>query len=518
MPFPDTAGSEQGGKIHPHGACPMPGQEYPASCTIVIFGASGDLAARKLIPALYNLFRNKSLPRPVNIVGCGRTRLSHESFRASLREFRHKEGLEVDGPWETFAANFFYQPLTYDNPPEYRDLARFLEELDRGRGTAPNRIFYLAVPPGLYALIGRELGVAGLSRALAGNWARIVVEKPFGQDLDSAVELDRALHTSFGEEQIFRIDHYLAKETVQNILMLRFANTIFEPLWNRSFIDYVGIVTAEKIGIEHRAGYYEEAGVLRDMFQNHMMQLLALIAMEPPSRFDAVQVQDEKVKVFRALKALDVKTLKENLFLGQYTAGVVDGAPVPGYRQEGGVAADSLTPTYALLRVFLDNWRWRGVPFYLASGKRMARKETRIVIQFKNVPHSMFSNILDEHIAANRLSIGIYPHEAISLTFQTKAAGAKECLQPVTMDFRYDRGGMARSLDAYEMVLRDCMLGDHMLFWRQDGVELSWAFLTPILNACESCPVQAKELLEFYEAGSPGPGSAWKWLRLIMEE
>jgi len=517
MPISAQSGKNAGATASPSNSCTLPGREELASCTIVIFGASGDLAGRKLIPALLNLFNHNSLPSSINIVGCGRTPLSHEGFRENLASFAGESSLGRTPSWQEFADNLFYQPLAYDTPGDYRNLGLFLNELDQKRGTDPNRIFYLAVPPSLYAIIGRQLGLAGLSEKKDGAWARLVVEKPFGTDLESAMALDMSLHSSFSEEQIFRIDHYLAKETVQNILMFRFANTLFEPLWNRSFIEYVGIVTAEKLGVEHRAGYYEEAGVLRDMFQNHMMQLLALIAMEPPSRYDARQVQDEKVKVFRALKLLDMASLHENLVLGQYTGGVIDNSPVMAYREERGVASYSLTPTFAMLRLFLDNWRWRGVPFYLVSGKRLQRKETRIVIQFKNVPHSMFKNILEENILANRLTLGIYPHEEITLNFQAKAPGAKECLQQVTMDFRYDRSGGPRSFDAYEMVLRDCILGDHMLFWRQDGVELSWDFLTPIIEECESCPNRAKDLLEFYQAGSRGPASAEKWMRLLME-
>lgn len=518
------------------GSCTLlNGADLP-SCTIVIFGASGDLTARKLIPALQNLFRHRCLPPRYNIVGCGRSAMDHERFRQSLAAFQEENqpGAGWRHDWAEFAANIFYQPLRYDEPEDYRALATLLEQLDRERLTTPNRAFYLAVPPALYPLIGRQLGEAGLATGEEGGdgdkgqpagegrrrpadqpWARIVVEKPFGHDLNSAVALDRVLHGSFREEQIFRIDHYLAKETVQNILMLRFANAIFEPLWNRSYIDYVGIISSEKLGVEHRAGFYETAGVLRDMFQNHMLQLLALTAMEPPSRFEAAQVQDEKVKVFRALKPFARDKLAANLVLGQYGPGVIDGREVPGYLQEPGVAPDSVTPTFAAMRLLIDNWRWRGVPFYLISGKRMAAKETRIVIQFKEVPHSMFRRELLDTMLANRLVLGIYPEEKISLNFQAKSPGTKECLQPVTMDFNYERRQGAKPVfDAYEMVLLDCILGDHMLFWRQDGVELAWKFLDPILHACESCEAGAR-LLQTYPAGSPGPEKARSWVELL---
>ncbi|HIJ79815.1 MAG: glucose-6-phosphate dehydrogenase [Desulfobulbaceae bacterium] len=501
-----------------YGACDLFAKGDLRPCSIVIFGGSGDLAARKLIPALYNLFIHDALPDPINIVGASRTVMSDEVFKDRLYGFLIEQ-VEVDQQrWLEFSKKLFYQAITYDNGDSYLELADFLDGLDQKNNTLKNRMFYLAVPPSLYPVIGAHLGQAGL--AVEGkdgeDWARIVVEKPFGRDLDSARELERILHDSFNEHQIFRIDHYLAKETVQNILMLRFANTIFEPLWNRSFIDHVGIVTTEKLGVEHRAGYYEQSGVLRDMFQNHLMQLLALTAMEPPSHFVAERVQDEKVKVFRALKPLNIDNHHDNLILGQYAAGMIDNQPVCGYRDESGVTPDSLTPTFAMLRVYIDNWRWRNVPFYLVSGKRMERKETKIVIQFKNVPHSMFRNVLDENILANRLILGVYPEEKISLSFQTKNPGAKECLRPVTMDFKYNSVISKTELGAYEMVLLDCILGDHMLFWRQDGVELSWSFITPVLQFCENC-LMNKDDLQFYPAGSLGPEKSQEMINLLMK-
>ncbi|MFH1122422.1 MAG: glucose-6-phosphate dehydrogenase, partial [Pseudomonadota bacterium] len=338
------------------------------------------------------------------------------------------------------------------------------------------------------------------------GWSRIIVEKPFGRDLETAVTLDRSLHEYFQESQIFRIDHYLAKETVQNILMFRFANAIFEPIWNRRYIDYVSITAAESLGVEHRAGYYEEAGVLRDMFQNHMMQLLALTAMEPPSLFEADRVLDEKAKLYRSLRPFPVDAIEDYLVLGQYDRGTIEGREVPGYREEPGVSPDSLTPTYAKMKVFVDNWRWQGVRFFVSSGKRLAGKLTEIVIQFKEIPHSMFRETLGEEISSNRLILGIYPDEKITLTFQTKNPGAHVALRPVTMDFHYHQGYQGPLLDAYEKVLLDCMVGDHMLFWRQDGVELCWSFLTPILLGCESCGNREERLLP-YEAGTWGPAA-----------
>jgi len=485
---------------------------------LVIFGASGDLTARKLIPAFYSLHRTGSLPGNFTIVGTSRTRYSHEEFREKLKKDILGQGEQDLAGWEEFAAGIFYQPVVYDSAESFQGLSDFLNQIDRQRQTGGNRIFYLAVPPTLYQVIASRVGEAGLSQEKnnGSGWTRIVVEKPFGRDLETALELDNVLHENFKEHQIYRIDHYLAKETVQNILMFRFANTIFEPIWNRNYIDYVGIIAAEKLGVENRAGYYEQAGVLRDMFQNHMVQLLSLTSMEPPSLFEDDRVRDEKAKVSRSLKHLESESILDNLILGQYKSGLVDGKRVAGYRQEKGVNPDSVTPTFAMMRLFIDNWRWQGVPFYLVSGKRLARKETQIVIQFKDVPHSMFRKVLDEDITANRLILGIFPDEKISLTFQTKVPGAKSCLRPVTMDFKYYQGIKGPPLDAYAKVLLDVILGDHMLFWRQDGVVLSWSYLTPILEMCEACRDKDARLHP-YDAGSWGPEAARKWMKLIVD-
>lgn len=487
-------------------------------CTIVIFGASGDLTARKLLPALFKLHTSSGLPKPVTIVGSSRTMMTDQQFRDRLRKNCAAGTAVSDRQWEAFASKLFYKPVAYNQPETFKKLAAFLQRLDTKRQTGGNLIFYLAIPPTLYATVSEMIGQSGLAAEGTKNWSRIVVEKPFGRDIESATALEQILHRNFKEHQIFRIDHYLAKETVQNILMLRFANTIFEPLWNRNFIDSVGIVASEKLGVEHRAGYYEQTGVMRDMFQNHLMQLLALTAMEPPSHFEAARVQDEKVKVFRALRPFSFTGHQENLILGQYGPGVIDGLNVTGYRQEKGVAPASLTPTYAMMRVFIDNWRWQGVPFYMVSGKRLPKKITRVVVRFKEVPHSLFRNVLSEaSITANRLVLGIHPREEIFLTFQTKTPGASNCLQSVTMDFSYDHKGTGLTLSAYEKVLMDCIQGNHMLFWRQDGVELSWSFLTPVLEACEIC-ANRESRLHSYAAGSWGPDSAMGWIRPIIDE
>jgi glucose-6-phosphate 1-dehydrogenase len=499
----------------PPEACLIEGSLDP--CAIVIFGASGDLTARKLIPALYDLYLNEVLPTPFLIVGCARTQWTRHDFQGRIAEAIKEAGNMDRSKWPAFATSLYYQPLEYDSLPSYVKLADLLRDLDTKHSTGGNRIFYLAIPPSLYKTAAQMLGRAGLSvEGAEGNgWSRIVVEKPFGRDLRTAIDLDQTLHENFQEHQIYRIDHYLAKETVQNMLIFRFGNAIFEPIWNRGYIDYVGIIAAETLGVENRAGYYEEAGVLRDMFQNHMMQLLALTAMEPPSLSEADRVRDEKVKVFRSLKPIPDKDQQASLILGQYGPGKIDAKTVPGYRDESEVNPESLTPTFAIMRVFVDNWRWRGVPFYMVSGKRLARKLTEIVIQFREVPHSLFQNVLGEHIMANRLILGIQPNERITLTFQTKNPGARFCLRSVTMDFNYYQNYSGPILEAYEKVLLDVIQGDHLLFWRQDAVELCWSFLSPILEQFENYPERA-EKLHLYESGTWGPGAAQVWMRLII--
>ena len=498
----------------PPEACLIEGSLDP--CTIVIFGASGDLTGRKLMPALYDLYLNGALPTPFLIVGCARTKWTRRDFQATMEGAIKEAGTMDRSKWPAFASSLYYQPLEYDSLPSYGRLADLLRELDKKQSTGGNRIFYLAIPPSFYKTTAQMLGRAGLSvEGAEGNgWSRIVVEKPFGRDLSTARDLDQTLHESFREHQIYRIDHYLAKETVQNMLIFRFGNAIFEPIWNRGYIDYVGIIAAETLGVENRAGYYEEAGVLRDMFQNHMMQLLALTAMEPPSLSEADRVRDEKVKVFRSLKPIFDKDQQESLILGQYGPGKIDGRMVPGYRDESGVNPESLTPTFAIMRVLIDNWRWRGVPFYMVSGKRLTRKLSEIIIQFREVPHSMFRNVLGEHIMANRLILGIQPDERITLTFQTKNPGAAFCLRSVTMDFDYYQNYGGPIVEAYEKVLLDCIQGDHLLFRRQDAVELCWSFLSTILEQVENYP-ERSEKLHLYESGTWGPEAGQAWMRLM---
>ncbi len=496
-----------------HG-CDILSNEKPDPCTLVIFGGSGDLTRRKLIPALFSLYRQNRLPEPFVIVGCSRTVMTDEQFRDRLKTGYENNGLNLTD-WQGFASLLHYYPLSYDQQ-SFSGLRDYLIHLDQRNHCRGNRIFDLAVPPSLYPMIGDLLGRAGLSdeQNSHNGWSRIVVEKPFGRDLESALELDKVLHNSFKEEQIFRIDHYLAKETVQNLLIFRFANSIFEPIWNRHHIEYVGIIAAESMGVGSRAGYYEQAGVLRDMFQNHMMQLLVLTAMEPPCRLEAASVQDEKVKVIRSLRDFHPDQ-GSRICLGQYGPGTIDGIDVAGYLQEPGVAPDSIVPTFALMELYVDNWRWQNVPFYLVSGKRLARKKTRIIIQFREVPHRLFKGMLGETIGANRLTIETFPKEAIRLTFQAKNPGTSTCLRSMTMDFTYNEHYQGEPLEAYARVLLDCMKGDHMLFWRQDGIELSWSFLTPILKECEQYCSRDRQL-HTYPAGSWGPEAAGDRLQKLI--
>lgn len=485
----------------PYQRCMEPKPAEP--CIIVIFGGTGDLATRKLLPALYRLYVSDGLPPRFAIVGCARHDIDEERYREKIKE---AVGASESERWEEFVSCLYYRRVQFDSAESFEELKATLQSLDEKHDVGGNRIFYLAIPPSTYSQTALMLGRAGLARQESehGTWSRLVVEKPFGNDLDTSIQLNASLAQHWQESQIFRIDHYLAKETVQNVLVFRFANAIFEPLWNRMFIDRIFITAAESLGVEKRAGYYEEAGVLRDMFQNHMMQLLAVTAMEPPSRFEAEPVRDEKSKVFGCLAPLPLDRLHEHLVLGQYGPGTIDGKPVPAYRQEPGVSRDSCTPTFGMMKVFVDNWRWQGVPFYLMSGKRLERKLTNIVVHFKQVPHLFFKSVLDEDITANVLTLGIQPDEKITLTFETKNPGATICLRSVIMDFNYTENYQGPILDAYEKALLDCMQGDQTLFWRQDAVELCWSFLDPILEQCETCEEDDNSLL-LYDAGSWGP-------------
>lgn len=481
-------------------SCPALIQADPVN--LVIFGATGDLAMRKIYPALASLCRNGLLDGGTRILAAGRADMETEHYRNLLRD--RLAGAIAPSCLDELLTKVGYVRTDPEDSGSARFLALALSELDRGG--ARDRLFYLAVPPSAYIPLATTLGEAGLAREDEDRKVRIVVEKPFGRDLPTARELDEVLHRYFRESQIFRIDHYMAKETVQNVLLLRFANALFEPVWNRRYIDHIRITAAEDLGIGHRAGFYDQAGVLRDMFQNHMMMLLALCAMEPPSLFDAELVRDERSKVFRALRPLDLERLDEQLILGQYGPGMVDGKPVPGYLQEPGVRPDSKTPTFAWMKVYLDNWRWQGVPFHLCSGKRMSAKHTEISVQFKSVPVSMFRRTHGGAIPPNRLVVGIHPHEVVRLEVQTKGQGSRLCLQGQSMEFSYGAASDLGRLDDYAKVLLDCVTGDQTLFWRQDAVELCWGFLTPILDRCDCAGGELP--LHTYAAGGPGPKPA----------
>jgi len=480
-------------------------------CAIVIMGACGDLTRRKIILALFRLFKSGGLPEPFLVVGADLNDMTTEVYRDFIKEsIENLRGADLtEEDWNAFVSRIHYRVVNPEADSPYDGVADFLKRQSDDSQLPGNRLMYLAVPPSQYVNVVRNLGEAGLARENEdrAGWSRVIIEKPFGRDLRSAQDLNEHIHDYFQEHQIYRIDHYLAKETVQNLLMFRFANAIFEPIWNRRYIDHVQITVAETLGVEHRAAFYEQAGILRDMFQNHILQLLAMVTMEPPSVFEADRVRDERVKVFRSLRPFPVERINDHLVLGQYVEGKINGQRVPGYRAEPGVDPNSLIPTFAMAKVFVDNWRWQGVPFYLRSGKRMVRKLTEIVIQFKRVPYLMFRNVLSERIHPNLLILRIQPDERITLTFQTKLPGAKVCLQPVTMDFHYSSVKEGTLLDAYEKVILDCLVGDHTLFVRQDGVEQCWTFLSPILDACETCK-DREQSLHFYEAGTWGPREA----------
>jgi glucose-6-phosphate 1-dehydrogenase len=478
----------------------------PGPCGIIIFGASGDLTYRKLIPALFNLYNRDLLPDEFFVLGCARTPMSDEEFRLKAHDAIIKDIKSSDQTRLTmFLSKLNYHAGDYHDVETYRSLSVKLGELDKEYSVGGNYIFYLAIPPDLYHPIVKMLDSVGLANEPedAHNYIRFVFEKPFGRDLKSALSLDRELHHVLLERQIYRIDHYLGKETVQNILMFRFANAVFEPIWNRRYIDHVQITIAETLGVEHRAGYYERAGLLRDMFQNHILQMMALVSMEPPTSFNADRVRDERVKLLRSLRPFPLDDLSKFVVRGQYITGDIDGEAVIGYRDEKSVAHDSQIETFVSAKVFVDNWRWQGVPFYIRSGKRLARKLSEIAIVFKSVPHSMFNPLPPELLANNVLVMNVQPEEGISLTIQAKQPGAKLCMNPLTMTFRYKDIMGADMPDAYERLLLDCMLGDQTLFWRSDDVESAWAFVTPVLEKWEDDPKACP--LTFYESGSWGP-------------
>ena len=483
----------------------------PVPNTIAIFGASGDLSCRKLIPALFQLFKRGLLHEQSRIVGCARSELDDSSFHALLAKWIKGSPDDI----REFLRRVHYVHGDYDDPAFYQAISTKLDQAEREAGGDPGsfgRIFYLAMPSALYSNIVDHLGASGLTKETPSGvpWRHVILEKPFGRDLASAQELDRELHKTLDERQIYRIDHYLGKETVQNIMILRFANLIFEPVWNSRYIDNVQITVAETVGVERRAGYFDKSGLLRDMFQNHILEMLALVAMENPGSIDADSIRSEKLKLLRSIRPFDPKHLEKSIVRAQYSAGEINGETVPAYADEPGIPADSDTETFVAMRLLLDNWRWHGVPFYLRSGKRMKEKTSRIIINFKPIPHSIFSPVKAEDLTPNQLILNVQPEEGLRLTIQAKQPGPKLCMGALSMDFKYAsilEPGETMP-DAYERLLLDCMLGDQTLFIRNDTIEHAWSLLTPVLNVWERGEGGPVPPLFHYPAGSWGPKEA----------
>ena len=478
-------------------------ESVPDPCALVIFGASGDLTRRKLVPALWHLDQQNRLPEAFSLVGVARRELDDAGFRAqmglALQEFVDElDGGQVDA----FLEKLFFVRGDLNDATTYARLRDRLTELDTERGTAGNRCFYCSVPPQIYLDIVRHLGQTGLNCEYEERcgWSRVIVEKPVGHDYESATALNQALHRVFTERQIYRIDHYLGKETVQNILVFRLGNSMFEPLWNRRYVDHVQITAAESVGVEHRAGYYDQSGALRDMIQNHLLQVLSIIAMEPPSSFDAESVRIEKLKVLKAIRPISIGEVDRFAVRGQYGPGRQDDRSLRAYLQEEGVAAQSRTETFAALRLTIDNWRWQGVPFYLRTGKRLQERVSAVTLQFRQPPHVIFSN--EEELPASTLTIRIQPEEGISLSFNGKMPGPDVRLGTVQMDFDYAQTFGGPTPEAYETLLLDCLRGDATLYASSDWIEESWQLLMPVLEAWNA---PSSRRVPQYPAGSWGP-------------
>jgi len=494
------------------GPDPAPRVRPGDPCAFVVFGALGDLTQRKLLPSLYNMRVNGMLPRDFAIVGVGRAELDDAAFRGrmeqGLREFA--TGPVDDRVWAEFIDGLHYVRGDFEGPEVYRRVGDRLAEAERDHGTHGNALFYLATPPAAFATVVRGLGAAGALAETGGRWRRIVIEKPFGRDLESGVALNRDLAAAAREEQIYRIDHYLGKETVQNILVFRFANGLFEPIWNRRYIDHVQITVAEDIGVEGRGGYYDQAGVLRDIVQNHIFQLLTLVAMEPPSTLGAEAVRNEKVKVLDAIRPMSPEQILGAAVRGQYGEGFLGGRKVPAYRAEARVAPGSMTETYAALKLFVENWRWAGVPFYVRSGKRLARRDTQISIQFRRPPLLLFEQAGVETIDPNRLDLHIQPEEGIAITMKAKRPGSAIELSSVKLEFGYRSIGGLPPGTGYERLLYDVMVGDSTLFHRADIVEAAWRIATPVLDLWATLPARD---FPNYAAGTWGPPASAELLQ-----
>jgi glucose-6-phosphate 1-dehydrogenase len=499
---------------------PQEARRHADPCTVVILGAAGDLARRKLLPALYQLSADGLLAEDFAVLGVAREELGDDGFRAQAREVVESSDEVRDfsaEAWERLSRRIFYAAAgDLSAPSAYTAIKTKLDAIEADRSSdARNRLFYLAVPPSIFAVIVRHLSSCGLAPKLprreARPWVRVVVEKPFGRSLDTAHTLNTLVLDHFAEHQVYRIDHYLGKETVQNVAVLRFANLIFEPLWNRQWISHVQITAAETVGVEGRGKYYEEAGVIRDMFQNHLLQLLTLTAMEPPATMSADAVRDEKVKVLSSVRWLRPETFADNVVMAQYARGAVGNEVVPGYREEPNVSPRSTTPTYAAVRLFIDNWRWKGVPFFLRSGKRMAKRVSEIAVQFHRPPHLMFGRRMRSELTANTLVMRVQPNEGVHLCFEAKVPGTAVALtsemevSPVEMDFTYKAAFGDSAAPAYQTLLLDVMIGEATLFTRSDEVEAQWKVVEPILNAWERSPPRE---IPTYPAGTWGPADA----------
>jgi glucose-6-phosphate 1-dehydrogenase len=512
----------------PAHAAPVPKPGQP--CTLVIFGASGDLTKRKLVPAVYALAHDGLLPDRFAVIGVARREKTHAAFREEMRagvgQFSRYRPLKAEA-WDRLAGCLYYLPSAFEDAAGYQKLNALLAETERAHGAGPHVMYYLATPPTSYAPIVGGLGGAGLAAeawdgspgggasargaAARAGWSRVIIEKPFGRDLTTARALNAEIHQVFRERQVYRIDHYLGKETVQNILTFRFGNSIFEPLWNRRYVDHVQVLVAEEVGVEGRGGYYDSSGAVRDMVQNHMLQVLSLVGMEPPATFEPDAVRDEKVKVLRAVRPLPQARLDEVTVRAQYAAGTVGGKALPVYTAEPGVAPNSATETYAALRLEIDNWRWAGVPFYLRTGKAMPRRVTEVTIQFRQPPLLLFQH--GDHaghedrdiVQPNRLTLRIQPDEGITLRVGVKPPGPRISLVPARLGLSYKEQFGVESQEAYERLLLDCMLGDSTLFIRRDEVETAWALVTPLLEAWAA---EGRKGLASYPAGTWGPKEA----------
>ncbi len=485
---------------------PTPGQPGDP-CIMVIFGAGGDLTKRKLVPALYNLARQNLLPKEFAVVGLARSAMSSDAFREKIgQEIQRYATIPVEPDlWKWFAARLYYLPGDLRDPKAYQQLQELLAQVQTTHGTKGNVFYYLATAPTYFSDIVQRLGASGLAREDDGVWRRVIIEKPFGRDLETARALNQEVRRVLAEDQVYRIDHYLGKETVQNILVFRFGNGIFEPIWNRRYIDHVQVTVAETVGVEQRGAYYDESGALRDMVPNHIFQLITLTAMEPPISFDADAVRDEQVKILRAMQPMSPEHVLSRSVRGQYGEGTVDGQRAPAYRSEPSVPPDSRTETFVTLKLMVDNWRWADVPFYLRTGKCLPKRVTEIAIQFRRAPLLLFRNTPVERLPTNRLVLRIQPDEGIALRFGAKVPGPVMNLGAVNMNFQYKDYFGSTPSTGYERLLYDCMLGDPTLFQRADMVEAAWGVVAPILDVWKALPPRA---FPNYAAGTWGPPEA----------